>query len=106
MIDAQFKKGVLELCLLSLVAEGDLYGYAVLKRVKAHFPDMHDGTIYTVLRRLAADGRLSSYTAAGLEGPARKYYRISEEGRAALREMTEAWTDLCRIVRAMGVPET
>ena len=60
-MDAQFKKGVLEMCILHTLFEKDMYGYEILKIIKTSFPDVYEGTIYTVLRRLAADGHLQQY---------------------------------------------
>ena len=58
-MDAQLKKGVLPLCILFAIRREARYGYEIMGEVRAVFPDVYDGSIYTVLRRLAADGYAS-----------------------------------------------
>lgn len=55
-MDAQLKKGALPLCILFIIRQEARYGYEIIGEVRAVFPDVYDGSIYTVLRRLAADG--------------------------------------------------
>ena len=96
----QFQKdlnsGLVALVLLA-VLEGssqDLYGYEIAKRLqranegKAIF---QEGTIYPVLRALAAAGLLTSRVVPSYAGPPRRYYRITEEGRVMLRQWSDIW---------------
>ena len=86
-MDAQLKKGVLELCLLQLLAGGDKYGYEVLTPLRAAFPDTQESAIYALLRGLGKEGLTSWYMAPGGGGPDRKYYQLTHAGRARLEEL-------------------
>ena len=79
-MNAQFKKGVLELCVLALLNGRDWYGYEIsdyLSRVI----DIADGTVYPILRKLKANGLVSVYLQEESGGPPRKYYSLTELGR-------------------------
>ena len=78
-MNAQFKKGVLELCVLALLDGRDWYGYEIsdyLSRVI----DIADGTVYPILRKLKANGLVSVYLQEESGGPPRKYYSITSLG--------------------------
>lgn len=81
-MNAQYKKGVAELCVLSLLARGDRYGYEISEALSARI-DIADGTVYPILRKLKADGLLTTYLQEESGGPPRKYYHLTDEGRAA-----------------------
>ncbi len=90
--------GLVALVLLGVLAESDedLYGYDIAKRLqqaRAGEPLFKEGTIYPVLRSLAASGWLSSRIVPSYSGPPRRYYRITEEGRVVLSEWRAAWRD-------------
>lgn len=105
-MDGQMKKGVLEMCVLFEVAQKESYGYEVLQKVGALFPGMDRSTVYGVLRRLNADGNTQiRLTSDGSGGPPRKYYRITEEGKAALRTRIGEWKSVCSAVKLLGIPE-
>lgn len=93
-MDAQLKKGVLEMCILHLLAGRPLYGYEVMKAVQDAFPDVYDGSIYAVLRRLHADGCTETFTGDVSDGPPRKYYRLTAAGQARLVEAVAEWRQL------------
>lgn len=93
--DAQMLKGVLALLLLSLLDTEDGYGYGIVTRLReAGFPALAEGTVYPALTRLETSGLLESYLARSESGPARKYYRTTDQGRAELVRRGEAWDDL------------
>ena len=79
-MNTQYKKGVLELCVLSLLTKHDCYGYEVADTLSKHI-DIADGTVYPILRKLKADGLLTTYLQEESGGPPRKYYRLTELGR-------------------------
>jgi PadR family transcriptional regulator PadR len=103
MIDAQFKKGILDMCILQLLNRGDLYGYEVMKQVQQFFPEMHDGSVYTALRRLAFDGCLETYSGSVSNGPTRKYYHLTEKGSVRLKNDIESWHRLRKITQNLGI---
>jgi PadR family transcriptional regulator PadR len=88
----QFKKGVLELCVLAVVAEGDCYGYELVERISRCI-DIAEGTIYPLLRRLQAEGYFETYLKESASGPPRKYYRLTPQGRIACARMRTEWDD-------------
>jgi PadR family transcriptional regulator PadR len=90
--------GLVALVLLGVLAESgeDLYGYDIAKRLqraREGEPLFKEGTIYPVLRSLAASGWLSSRIVPSYSGPPRRYYRITDEGRAVLAQWRGVWRD-------------
>jgi PadR family transcriptional regulator PadR len=90
--------GLVALVLLGVLAETDedLYGYDIakrLQRVRDGEPLFKEGTIYPVLRSLAASGWLSSRIVPSYSGPPRRYYRITDEGRTVLARWRSVWRD-------------
>lgn len=77
---AQYKKGVLELCVLSLLHKRECYGYEISEFLSEHI-DISDGTVYPILRKLKTDGLLTTYLQEESGGPPRKYYKLTELGR-------------------------
>jgi len=90
LMNIQFKKGVLELCVLSLLNTRDYYGYELVEQI-SKFVNISEGTIYPLLRRFRTDGYVTTYLEESQEGPPRKYYRITDEGRKAYKELLEEW---------------
>jgi PadR family transcriptional regulator, regulatory protein PadR len=88
--------GLVALVLLAVLARSaeDLYGYEIAKRLqRANQGDalFKEGTIYPVLRAMAAAGLLTSRVVPSYAGPARRYYRITDEGRAMLSQWSDIW---------------
>ena len=91
-MDTQFKKGVLELCVLTLIQKKDYYGYELVTKISNNI-SISEGTIYPLLRRLSKDGYLKSYLKESKEGPARKYYKITIEGKKRWKKLSKDWND-------------
>ncbi|AOT71402.1 PadR family transcriptional regulator [Geosporobacter ferrireducens] len=91
-MNIQFKKGVLELCVLVLLSKQDYYGYELVEEI-SKYVDISEGTIYPLLRRLQKEGYLESYLQESSEGPPRKYYRITGLGKSTKDELVKEWTD-------------
>ena len=100
----QFKKGVLELCVLSLLQQEDRYGYDVTSKL-AQIIEVADGSIYLVLRRLKEDGCVTSYIEEASGGPPRKYYVITRKGEDFLRELSDEWQQLVQNVNSLVAGE-
>lgn len=81
-MNSQYKKGVLELCVLSLLKKRDCYGYEISEYLSRHI-DIADGTVYPILRKLKADGLLTTYLQEESGGPPRKYYKLTSLGAEA-----------------------
>ncbi len=81
MDDTQLLKGILEGCVLSVIAEGETYGYEILSRLEQDgFTELGEGTLYPVLTRLDKNGCIACRKAKSPLGPIRKYYTITETG--------------------------
>jgi PadR family transcriptional regulator PadR len=91
----------MEMCILHSVSQNDLYGYDVMKLMRAHFPDVNEATFYAILRRLHKEKALDSYIGETSNGPPRKYYKITEQGRALLKTAIGNWRDMTRAVNAI-----
>lgn len=104
--DAQMLKGVLTLLLLELLSRREDYGYSVVLRLhESGFDGLSEGTVYPALSRLEANGLLRSRLVASTSGPARKYYAVTDRGRADLERGRAAWTTLVRAVEHVGASE-
>ena len=102
-MDAQLKKGVLELCLLQCLSGEPKYGYDVIQTMRGCFPDVTESTFYAILRRLAREGAADTYQGSESNGPVRKYYRLTDEGRDRLAQMAADWRSLREIMTKLGI---
>lgn len=89
-MNTQFKKGVLELCALTLLTSDDFYGYELADMLGKKM-NVSEGTVYPMLKRLLGDGYFDSYLKESSNGPARKYYRITLKGRERQKELQNQW---------------
>lgn len=90
IMNAQFKKGVLELCVLVLTANRDRYGYELVASISEKF-HISEGSVYPLLRRLTQEGMFTTYLAESQEGPPRKYYQLTERGRMYMNDLILEW---------------
>jgi PadR family transcriptional regulator PadR len=95
--------GLVALVLLAVLDQSteDLYGYEIAKRLAVANEGVSifkEGTVYPVLRALSAGGLLTSRIVPSYAGPPRRYYRITEQGRAVLAEWRPIWRDTRRFV--------
>lgn len=90
MDNIQFKKGVLELCVLALLAEKNYYGYELVNEISKNIA-ISEGTIYPLLRRLKNDGYVTTYLEESQEGPPRKYYTLTDEGLVMKDKLADEW---------------
>ena len=79
-MNIQYKKGVLELCVLSLLDKKDRYGYEISEYLSNKI-DIADGTVYPILRKLKSEGLVVTYLSEESGGPPRKYYSLTKTGR-------------------------
>lgn len=94
-MDAQMKKGMVEVCILSLLSRGDSYGYQLIKDI-APIMELSESTLYPVLRRLEAAQCLTVYSVEH-NSRLRKYYAITDAGRARIAAFLEEWADVNRV---------
>ena len=97
--DPQLLKGVLSPLLLRLLAERESYGYELVQRLHGLGLDgIAEGTVYPALARLEREGRVTTRLVPSRSGPARKYYRPTDAGYAALSSGAAGWQDLAKVV--------
>ncbi|MDE6259964.1 MAG: PadR family transcriptional regulator [Oscillospiraceae bacterium] len=97
------KKDLIELCLLHLLSQGDQYGYELLRRLHDAFPDTQESAVYAILRGLCREGCSEQYTGQTSDGPARKYYRLTDSGTARYGELLRQWRTLLAALGALGI---
>ena len=89
-MNAQFKRGIVELCVLSELVAEDLYGYAIINNISLHL-DVNENTIYPILRRLTKEGYFTTYLKESSIGAARKYYKITDKGFRYYITLRDSW---------------
>ena len=94
-MDSQMKKGMVEVCILSLLSRGDSYGYQLIKDI-APIMTLSESTLYPVLRRLEAAGSLTVYSVEH-NSRLRKYYAITDEGRKKIADFLAEWAEVKRV---------
>lgn len=99
-MNPQFKKGVLNLCVLALLEKRDMYGYELVQAISSKI-NISEGAVYPLLRRLTAEGYFTTYMVESTEGPARKYYQITEDGKAQLRIQKMEWEHFYQAVNSL-----
>ena len=100
---AQMRKGVLEYCILSLLSKNDAYASDIIKKLKEAKMIVVEGTLYPLLTRLKNAGLLSYRWEESKQGPPRKYYGITDTGRAFLLELDGSWKELVDAVTIVKV---
>jgi PadR family transcriptional regulator PadR len=104
----QVRKGLLEHCILNALAERERYGYELVKSL-VDIPGlgMTEGTLYPLLSRLRGQGLVTTRLEESSEGPARKYYSLTREGKkvaAMMNDYLDALNDSVSALRKKGVP--
>jgi len=89
-MNIQFKKGVLELCVLAILKNKDCYGYELVNDISKNI-SISEGTIYPLLRRLTKEGLFETYLKESQEGPPRKYYSLTDKGDDTLTDLKKEW---------------
>ena len=98
-MNIQFKKGVLELCALALLAKKKRYGYELVNEISKTI-SISEGTIYPLLRRLKNDGYVTTYLEESSEGAPRKYYQLTKSGKEMEKELKEEWLTFVKQVNS------
>ena len=96
-MDAQLKRGMLEVCVLAAVAAKDSYGYQIVKEVNSCI-EITESTLYPILRRLEGSGALESYSVEH-QGRLRRYYRITPVGKEQIREFLQSRETVMNVYR-------
>ena len=88
-MDAQLKRGLLDVCVLAAIKDEDSYGYKIIKDMKPYL-ELSESTLYTILKRLETADMLIVRSVEH-EGRLRKYYHITEQGLGRIEEFKEDW---------------
>lgn len=99
---SQIRKGVVDICVLGLLADGEMYGSEIVARLSDN-PALaiSAGTVYPLLARLRKAGLVASVWRESPVGPPRKYYSLTERGHAELAEMARAWRSVAGGIDAL-----
>ena len=101
----QWLKGVLDLCVLGALLEGEAYGYQLSRMLgEAGMGVIKGGTLYPVLSRLENEGLVTVTRRPSGQGPDRKYYIISKEGRELLDQAAKEWRLFAETTTALMKP--
>ncbi|MBP0990882.1 MAG: PadR family transcriptional regulator [Oscillospiraceae bacterium] len=96
-MDVQLKRGLLDVSVLAAIKDEDTYGYQIIKNMRP-FLELSESTLYTILKRLETAGMLTVRSAEH-EGRLRKYYHITEQGKARIEEFKADWQEILSIYR-------
>ena len=99
-MNIQFKKGVLELCVLALLTKKNRYGYDLVNEISKNI-EISEGTIYPLIRRLKNVGWVTTYLQESQEGAPRKYYKLTQSGQKITEEMQKDWDDFVEKVNGL-----
>jgi PadR family transcriptional regulator PadR len=102
VINTEFKKGILDMLVLSLLRKRPFYGYELVQEISKTI-NISQGTIYPLLRRLKRDGLVTTYLEESKKGAPRKYYRLTNKGREKLEEFLKEWNKFYRDVNSLLV---
>lgn len=101
---AQMRKGVLELCILSIAAGEEVYPGDIIDRLKSNDLIVVEGTLYPLLTRLKNDNLLEYSWRESTQGPPRKYFRTTGSGREVLQALSVSWEQLVQSVQRTLLP--
>ena len=96
-MDVQMKRGLLDVCVLAAIQSKDSYGYQIIKDIRPYV-DVSESTLYPILRRLE-EGRLLTVRSVEHNGRLRKYYHITDAGKARIEDFKRDWPEMERIYR-------
>ncbi|XMB86574.1 PadR family transcriptional regulator [Mycoplasmatota bacterium WC44] len=99
-MDSQFKKGVIEVCVLNELKNEKSYGYKLVQNLSQVF-NIGESTIYSMLRKLTNTNYLNLYESSISDGPTRKYYTLTDEGKERLEIINKEWNDF--IIKVNGL---
>ena len=99
---AQMRKGTLELCILAIVNQKDCYASDIINTLKEKNLIVVEGTLYPLLTRQKNAGLLSYRWEESKQGPPRKYYALTDQGKQFLTELDSSWKELVSVVNSIN----
>lgn len=103
-MDAQLKRGLLDVCVLAAIKSEDSYGYKIMKDMKPYL-ELSESTLYTILKRLEAAKMLTVRTAEH-DGRLRKYYHITPAGIRRIADFKDEWKEVISIYQYVTKEES
>lgn len=103
-MDIQLKRGLLDVCVLAAIKDGESYGYKIIKDMKP-YTEMSESTLYTILKRLETAKMLTVRTAEH-NGRLRKYYHITKAGLERIEEFKNEWREVMSIYQFITREDT
>ena len=94
-MDIQIKRGLLDVCVLAAIKDGDSYGYKIIKDMKPYV-EISESTLYPILRRLES-AELLTVRNVEHNGRLRKYYRITHKGLSRIDDFRKEWREIVSI---------
>jgi PadR family transcriptional regulator PadR len=98
---SQMRKGVLEFCILSIIQQGEVYPSDIVEKMKLANLHILEGTLYPLLTRLKNAGLLNYRWVESISGPPRKYFVMTEEGKAAFEVLLKTWNEMTSAVNQL-----
>ena len=98
---SQMRKGILEFCVLTLINKEEICASDIIQRLKSSKLIVVEGTLYPLLTRLKNAGLTSYKWVESEQGPPRKYYEITKEGKAFLKELQDTWKQLGQTIKTL-----
>ena len=98
---SQMRKGVLEFCILSIIQQGEVYPSDIVEKMKQANLHILEGTLYPLLTRLKNAGLVNYRWVESVTGPPRKYFVMTEEGKAAFATLLNTWNEMAGSVQAL-----
>ena len=103
-MDGQLKRGLLDVCVLAAIKDGESYGYKIIKDMKPYM-EMSESTLYTKHKRLELSNMLTVRTAEH-GGRLRKYYKITRAGIGRIEDFKDEWKEIMSIYRFVTKEES
>lgn len=97
-VNTQYKKGVLELCVLAFLKRRDCYGYEISDFLSGYI-DIAEGTVYPILRKLKDEGLVTTYLQEESGGPPRKYYSLTGLGKETFKKARAEYLSFAQAVQ-------
>lgn len=103
-MDIQLKRGLLDVCVLAAIKDGESYGYKIIKDMKPYL-EMSESTLYTILKRLELANMLTVRSAEH-NGRLRKYYKITKTGLGRIEDFKDEWREVMTIYKFVTKGDT
>ena len=94
-MDAQLRRGLLDVCVLTAIKNEDSYGYKIIKDLKS-VVELSESTLYTILKRLE-EAKMLTVRTTEFEGRLRKYYHITSLGYQRIEDFMQEWKELMKV---------